>query len=246
MLLRVVSVAQLLLTQFGFLGLIVGLYHLLRNSSLSRRSLVSGWVALASIIFSIGYNTTDSYIYLLPFFLVFAIWIGFGVGDISGLLAQRSNWLSVGANAILLVSFLGMAIVTYPEIDLSGDHRADHFEKAAFAALPPKSIVVAKGDQALFSLWYYHFVLKDRPDIVVLGDGLLSSPWYIDVLHDTYPALNISMEDVLSQSIAEANSTRPTCTVMILDEQMSIDCYKSFSQNPGDSPYISINQPIEK
>ena len=244
-LLRLVSVAQLLLTQFGVPGLIVGLYHLLRNFSLSRRSWVGAWVAVTSIVFSIGYNTSDSYIYLLPFFLVFAIWIGFGAGDIGGLLAKRNNWISLGVSAILLASVLGMAIVTYPEIDLSGDHRADHFEKAVFAALPPQSIVVAKGDQALFSLWYYHFVLKDRPDIAVLGDGLLSSPWYIDVLHDTYPTLNLSLKDVLSQPIAEVNPTRPTCTVMILDEQMSIDCYLPFAQKPGDSPFISINQPIE-
>jgi len=245
-LLRLISVAQLLMAQFGFLGLVVGLYHLIRNPSLSRRSLVCGWVAIASIVFSIGYNTTDSYIYLLPFFLVFAIWIGFGVGDIGGLLAQRGPWLSPALNAILLIFLFAMAAVTYPQIDLSADHRADHFEKAAFAVLPPQSIVVAKGDQALFSLWYYQFVLKDRPDLVILGDGLLSSPWYIDVLHDTYPTLKLSLQDVLSRSIAEANPARPTCTVMILDEQMSIDCYQPFSQGAGDSPYISINQAVAK
>ncbi len=244
MLLRILSVAQLLLTQFGFLGLIVGLYHLVRNSSLAPRTLVTAWMAVASILFSIGYNTTDSYIYLLPFFLVFAIWIGFGLGDLDALLAQRSRWLSLGLGVLLLVSFLGLAVVTYPEIDLSGDHHADHFEQAAFAALPPQAIVVAKGDQALFSLWYYTFVLKDRPDIAVLGDGLLSSAWYIDVLHDTYPALHLTLQDVQSQSIAQVNPARPTCTAMILDDQLSIDCYPPFSQGSSDVPFISINQPI--
>ncbi len=244
--LRVISVGEILLTQFGVLGLMVGLYHLFRNSSMSRLSWVSGWVAVASIIFSIGYNTTDSYIYLLPFFLVFAIWIGFGVGNITKLLAQRKNWISLAVSGILLASIWGMAVVNYPKIDLSGDHRAENFEKAVFAALPPQAIVVAKGDQALFSLWYYQFVLKERPDIAVLGDGLLSSPWYIDVLHNTYSTLNISLNDVLSQSIAEVNPTRPTCTVMIIDVQMSIDCYLPYSQKPNDTPFISINQTIDK
>jgi hypothetical protein len=135
--------------------------------------------------------------------------------------------------------------MNYPKIDLSRDHRAEEFEEAVFAALPPQAIVVAKGDQALFSLWYYHFVLKERPDIAVLADGLLSSSWYIDVLHDTYSTLNISLTDVLSNSIAQANPTRPVCDVMIIGEQMSIVCYSPDSQNP-DTPFISINGPIEK
>lgn len=241
---RVVSFAVILFTQFGVLGLMIGFYHLFRDFSLSRRLLVSGWVAIASIIFSLGYNTTDSYIYLLPFFLVFGIWIGFGVGNITTLLAQRKNWISLGVSGILLASFLGMGVMNYPKINLSGDHRAENFEKAVFAALPPQAIVVAKGDRVLFSLWYYHFVLKERPDIAILGDGLLSSSWYMDVLHNTYSTLNISAEDVQSQSIAEANPTRPTCTVMIVDEKMSVVCYRPFSQNADDSPFISIERPI--
>jgi hypothetical protein len=242
-LLRVGSVAQLLLTQFGALGLLVGLYHLFGNSSLSRLSLISGWVAVTNTIFSLGYASTDSYIYLLPFFLIFAIWIGFGVGNITSLLAQQKNWISLGVSAILLASFWGMAIMNYHSIDLSGDHRAEKFEKAVFATLPPQAIVLAKGDYALFSLWYYHFVLKERPDIAVLAEGLLSYPWYIDILHDTYSTLNISLQDVLSQHIAQANPMRPTCAVLIINEQMSIDCYLPASQN-SDTRFISIMQPM--
>lgn len=245
--LRVISVAQLLLTQFGVLGLLAGLYHLFRDSFPPRLTWVGIWVALTNIIFSVGYDTSDSYIYLLPFFLVFAIWIGCGAGDISRLLAQRNNWASLGTSAILLVSFWGMAAINYPKIDLSRDHRTENFAKAAFAALPPQAIVVGQGDLALFSLWYYHFALKERPDIVVLGDGLLSSSWYIDVLHNTYPTLNLSLKDVLSQSIAQVNPTRPTCTAVIEDEQMSINCYLPFSKssNTG-TPFISVTQSIEQ
>jgi hypothetical protein len=247
--LRVISVAQLLLTQFGVLGLLVGIYHLFGKFSLSRLSLITGWVALTNTIFSLGYDSTDSYLYLLPFFLVFAIWIGFGIGNITRLLARQKNWLSLGVSAILLASFWGMAMMNYPKIDLSGDHRTQKFEKAVFAALPPQAIVIAKGDRALFSLWYYHFVLIERQDIAVLSRGLLRNAWYIDILHDTYSTLNISLKDVasssttqvnsipfgadtteteaeseavVSNSIAQVNPTRPVCNVTIINEQMSV------------------------
>lgn len=243
--LRVKSIAELLFTQFGIFGLLVGLFHLFGNSSLSRWSLITGWVAATNAIFSLGYASTDSYIYLMPAFLVFAIWIGAGVGNITTLLAQRKNWINIGVTAILLVSLLGMAIVNYPKIDLSGDHRAEKFGKTVFATLPPQAIVMAKGDLALFSLWYYHFVLKERPDIAVLADGLLSQPWYIDILHNTYLTLNISLKDVQSQTIAQVNPKRPTCVVVIVDPQMSVTCFLPASQN-ADTQSISITQPIEK
>jgi hypothetical protein len=244
---RVIAVAELLLTQFGVLGLIAGLYHLFRNSSLSRLSLVSGWVAVVNIVWSLSYATTDSYVYLLPFFLVFAIWIGLGIGTINRQLAQRKNWISLGASAILLVSFLGMAVLNYPSIDLSRDHSTEKFAQEAVTALPPQAIVVTGGDNALFGLWYYHFVLKERPDIAVVGNGLLPYPWYRDVLHDTYPALNVSLKESSSShdSIAQANPARPVCDVVV-DKQISIVCYLPLSQKPEKTPFISITQPVEQ
>ncbi len=243
--LRVKSIVELLFTQFGIFGLLVGLYHLFGNSSLSRLSLITGWVAATNAIFSLGYASTDSYIYLMPAFLVFAIWIGAGVGNVTTLLAQQKNWISLGVNAIVLISFLVMAVMNYPKIDLSADHHAEKFGKTVFATLPPQAIVLAKGDLALFSLWYYHFVLKERPDISVLGDGLLSQPWYIDILHNTYSTLNISLDVVESQTIAQVNPNRPTCVVLIVDPQVSINCYLPASQNAA-TQSISIMQPIDK
>lgn len=264
-LLRVISVAQLLLTQFGILGLVVGLYHFWGNFSLSRLSLSIGWVALANTIFSLGYASLDSYVYLLPLFCVFAIWIGFGIGSISRQLARQKNWLSLGVSGVLLVSLLAMALMNYPKVDLSKDHRAEKFAKAVFATLPPQAIVVTN-DRALFSLWYYHFVLKERQDIAVLARGLLRNTWYIDVLHDTYSTLNISLEDVaasntlsdeaeaeitLTTSIAQVNPMRPVCNVTVFNEpmsvveQMSIACYLPASEKP-DTPSITIIQPIDE
>jgi hypothetical protein len=244
--LRILSVASLLLTQFGVLGLLAGLFHLIRSPFFSRLSLVGVWVALANVIFSLGYSTSDSYIYLLPFFLVFALWIGLGVGEIDSLLARQGSWASLIVSAILLAVSVGMALLNYPKLDLSADHHAQKFEQAVFAALPPQAIVVAKGDQALFSLWYYHFILKERPDVAILADGLLSFPWYIDVLHATYPTLNISPDAPSPQAVAHANPTRPTCEVLVTNEQieqLSLLCYPPGSYSP-DAPSVSILQPI--
>ena len=251
MLLRTISVAQLLLTQFWILGVLAGLYHLFGNFSLSRLSLSMAWVAATNTIFSLGYASLDSFIYLLPLFCIFAIWIGFGIANITRRLGKQTDWLNLGLSAILLVSLWGLAVTNYPKLDLSGDHLTQKFEKAAMATLPAQAIVVTS-DRALFSLWYYHFVQKERPDIAIVARGLLPNAWYIDVLHDTYSTLNISSKDVvtsnsstqaasigsdvnateaqteaeaeasLAKSIGQANPMRPVCTVEVFNEPMSV------------------------
>ena len=252
MLLRGVSVAQLLLTQFGIFGLLVGVAHFFRNFSLSRLSLSLGWVALANTIFSMGYASLDSYVYLLPLFCVFAVWIGFGIGNITKLLAGQNPWLPLGVSVVLLISLCGLAVTNYPKLDLSGDHHAQKFQKAVLATLPQQAIVVSN-DRALFSLWYFQYVLKERPDVAILARGLLPNAWYLDVLHDTYSTLNISSKDVVSsstpqidpvllgadpdeakaqaeaeaeailtKSLGQANPTRPVCNVTIFNEPMSV------------------------
>ncbi len=242
--LRIASVAQLLYTQFWILGLLAGLFHLIWKFGASRLALIGVWVAAASLVFSLGYDTIDSYIYLLPFFLVFAIWIGCGLGKLAGLLDGKPKWIGLAAGGLLLLSLGVMAVLNFPKLDLSKDQRAAQFEKTVFAALPPQAIVVAKGDEALFAMWYAHFVRKDRPDIAVLADGLLNQAWYFDVLHATYPTLKISLQAVSSGSVEQANPARPLCDVEIAGGQLTLDCYRAGAPT-SDTPYISIAQPIE-
>jgi len=45
---------------------------------------------------------------------------------------------------------------------------------------PPGSIVVAKKDVQIFSLWHYHVLEGLRPDVRLLAQGLSHSPWYYD------------------------------------------------------------------
>src|SRR6185369_15297286 len=62
------------------LGMTAAFYGLFFGAAKSARvKLVTGWLAGVSSIFAIGYNTADSYAYLLPAFLALAIWLGLGL-----------------------------------------------------------------------------------------------------------------------------------------------------------------------
>lgn len=59
-------------------------------------------------------------------------------------------------------------------VDSSGDIRAEIFGKIILERTPVDAIIFAEGDQAVFALWYFHFALGERPDIVIFRDCLKS------------------------------------------------------------------------
>ncbi|HXV97556.1 MAG TPA: DUF2723 domain-containing protein, partial [Anaerolineae bacterium] len=86
---RLAVLAGLLAEVFIWWGLpvsLLGLQRLLRlNYSLGLASLLT---LLLFAIYAIGYNTTDSYIYLLPALLMLSLWLGWGLFDVGHTLRE--------------------------------------------------------------------------------------------------------------------------------------------------------------
>lgn len=211
---RLASSAGLLLRQFGWAGLALGLVGLLYGAPRERMFVWAGAVAaLGYTAFAVGYNTADSYHYLIPVFMIVAIWAGLGVGLALSLL-RRLHRLAAPAAAIGLAALLAWrALTILPQVDASGDRRAIVFAERALAAAPPGALVVADGDLDAFPLWYYHYALGRRPDLAVLVDPLLDFAWYRRNLAAVYPALRVPAATAMSwvEALAAANPQRVVC-----------------------------------
>jgi hypothetical protein len=118
----------------------------------ARARIITLYIVGAYSAFAIIFGTNDSYVYLLPAFVVFALWIGLAAGGILRL-APRMGW---GVSAILLLSFLAMAVLHFPQVDASSDKRAETFGAQVMRESPPDAILFARGDRAVFALWYFH------------------------------------------------------------------------------------------
>lgn len=213
---RLQSAAGMFAEQFGWLGLLIGFYQLFVNATLSRSLWLTVWVALVNLVFSLTYATVDSYVYLLPFFLAFAIWIGFGSGQIMDALRQRKQALGALIGVLLALYFMIMAVSNYSRVDASQDERAETFGRAVISEAPPNALILADGDQAIFALWYFHFALKERPDLIVIAGGLLPYDWYRTSLQQTYPALIVptgGLSSLSAEALFESNALRPACRV---------------------------------
>jgi len=189
---RVAAWASLLGQQFGLLGLVFGFCGLVYGAPGARRYVwLTGIMALAASAFAIGYNTADSYAYLIPAYLIFAIWVGLGIAVVLNLIARWKQALVPLAAAAALAALVWAAPATAASVDASQDRRAIEFATGVLAAAPPHALVITTADRDTFALWYYHYALGERPDIVVLVEPLLGFAWYREHLSALYPALQI-------------------------------------------------------
>jgi hypothetical protein len=220
---RVQSVTALLLQQFGLSGVIMGLIGLIVFGRFSRLYLFTFWTAVIFTAFAVVYETTDSYIYLIPMILSFAIWIGLGIESTAIRIPRYSQQIRIMLSLLLLLALAGRAVINVDQVDASSDFRAEHFAKEVLSSAPANAILFAEGDRAVFTLWYFHFALGERPDLTVIAVDLLHFDWYQENLQANYPSLVLPTPFPWSESITVANPSLPVCYVQYSDATM-IDC----------------------
>lgn len=213
----------LLLQQFEIPGVMLALIGLIYFFKPSRLYFVTICNAIIFSLFAILYVSFDSYVYLLPVFLSFAIWIGLGVGGLLQTPRMSSYGIKVVTFILFFFLFFVLAVNRWSKVDAAHDLRAEQFGAHAMEMIPQNAIVFANGDRAIFALWYFHFALKQRPDIAILVPDLLQFDWYVKTMRSTYPAIHLSDDFPWPSTIVVDNQDRPVCFVSYLSEE-KISC----------------------
>lgn len=221
--------AAVLIKQFGLPGLGLGLIGLVLFGKPSRLYALTSWIAASSLAFAVFYLSMDSYVYLIPVFLCFAIWIGLGVEGVIRQFAPRFPRLGFAFCLLVIAYFFACAAVNWSKVDSSHDLRAESFGRDVLATAPQNAIVFAKGDAAVFTLWYFHFALQERPDLAIIAQDLLHFEWYEESLRNTYPQMVLPGPFPWPETIVAANPVRPACYVQFSDRS-EINCTQPVSQ----------------
>jgi hypothetical protein len=220
---RVRTVAALLLQQFGISGLGIGLIGLVVFFKPTRLYFSLLWIVVVSSVFAIGYATTDAFLYLIPAFLSFAIWIGMGLAGLMDAIPERFRSIKPLIGLAFILVLLLQARIHRPLVDASRDQRAESFGTEVLTLAPANAIVFASGDRAVFALWYFQYALRNRPDLVIVATDLLQFPWYEQTLHATYPDLNLPVAFPFAETVIVANSEHPVCYVQYI-QSAEISC----------------------
>ncbi|NOT04295.1 MAG: DUF2723 domain-containing protein [Anaerolineales bacterium] len=222
-LLRARAAAGMLIEQFGILGLVIGLIGLFVFYKPSRLYINTIWTVSIFTFFAIGYSTTDSYMYLIPAFSCFAIWIGLGVSGLMNMFHQRFRKFESGISLVVILFLFLQAGNHWASVDASKDLRAEQFGKDVLLRAPENAVIFAKGDKAIFAMWYFHYALQGRPDIAVVATDLLHFDWYQKSLHENYPRLNLPGAYPFASTVIAANPERPICYVEYI-QKAEISC----------------------
>ena len=116
-------------------------------------------------------------------FMVFAMWVGYGVYAIYEFLSSKVN-AKVALPLVLGVTFLASPVLlakeNWDDHDRSEKYTALALGRAYLDSLEPNAIIFTIGDNDTFPLWYLQEVEGYRTDVRVVCTTLLQAEWYID------------------------------------------------------------------
>ncbi|MCH9036338.1 MAG: DUF2723 domain-containing protein [Chloroflexi bacterium] len=240
---------DLLIDQYYYLGVplgLTGLWYLWR-----RRLLIGVFTlsyVLIIVIYAGTYDTADSFVYLIPGFMIFALWLGLGSfwalteaipriwQKLRGASYPRAFLATVTLALILIVALVPVrsVIANYSDQDLSNDSEAIEYAGQVLRSIEPEALLLLERDDHTFSLWYAQFVTDARPGVFLVTQNLLVYDWYVDSLEEQYPGLlprdpGEQFDEILRGLIRSNLGKRPvylsdhTRSNHFLFEQMTID-----------------------
>ncbi len=224
---RLLVLVRYLASGFGPTGVALGVIGV---DSLARRQrgllLASGLSWLLYVAYAIGYDTADSYVYLIPALVISAFWLGEGLAQSLSWLRGRlgPRWGLAAGVCLACVGPLSALLLNYRGMDVHRDTVARDFGEEVLAAAPERTVLLSAQDAHTFTLWYFQHVLGQRPDVAVVDMGLLGYDWYRAGLQCAYPGLVVPGDDV--GELGRANSTRPVCEV-VGEEDRWLRCAES-------------------
>ncbi len=191
-----------------------------------RRFLGTAFLVAAYSAYAISYDTTDSYVYLIPAYLTAVLWMARGVAavveSVEGLLASRCRWApAVILAALALIPVLSVAHHA-PALSLRHDREAVAWLDDVTERLPPDALLITLQDHHTFALAYARWVEGRRDDVAVVDADLLSYPWYRAQLRRQYPTLVLPAGSPTVPALAGANlPLRPVYLASTRDDVMA-------------------------
>lgn len=215
---RVLAAAALLVRQMAWWGVPVA-YLGMRAMWQYDRTLV-GAIALSAgltVAYAVGYNTGDSYVYLIPATLLLAMWLAWGVPEAVAILSPRvipilgdrsARWVAYVTAAVLAAAPLA---ANWRLVDASGDRAAHEYGMQALDAVPADALIVTEASTDTFPLWYFRYAERRRPDVAVVNGNLLAYAWYRASLARWHPDVVVPDDGLTETLIAINLGRRPVC-----------------------------------
>jgi len=188
---------ELLLRQFGIVGVALGLVGLVRlvlgvTRSAARSVLALLALSYAALVgFTLVYNVGDIHVFYTPSYIIFALWIAVGMAWLVDIVRSAGHGgfpvsRCAGYYALLvLLALLPLSAFwsNYRSVDKSGDLGAREWAEEMLAQpIPQGAILVSNDRNEITPLLYLQHVEGKRPDLLTLFPLMLPGDDYANVV----------------------------------------------------------------
>jgi len=163
---RLLAWAGLLARQFTPVGAALAFLGLQRRGRAASPALLS---LLLVTLYAVGYDTTDSLVYLTAFLPLPALWLSDGVAALAERCVSVALWLLLPALLLAL---------NWNAVNLAGEEGPRRWAEAVLAEAPPDAVLVTAQDAHTFTLWYAQEGLGLRPNVTVIDRDLWAQAAY--------------------------------------------------------------------
>jgi len=262
---RMQSYAGTLRAQFGWHGLALGLAGV-TYQILGRRDRIGGFLLagfVLQVMLSTGYQVPRNWLFFIPSFVLFGVWIGEGVAAIWALTRRVGRagpsafvrlmlavFLAVASGQALASTLTGMrreqdsaSAMDLYRINLKSGYQAERLIANGLARVAPNSLVLADWEQAT-PLWYAQYAEGLRQDVAVVYPIELLTPQLAarqpTYIARTYPTLGepyrFSAEGGPLRVTTQPGYQPPqpeVATRVRFGDDLELIGYSPFMSNPG-------------
>ena len=189
-------------TPLGILLGLVGVWMLARRSH--PLLVLTGLCFVSVVTFNLIYGIGDIFVFYIPAYLIWCLWMGLGVAWVGTLLGdvlagriilspgpprrsqsgdrEWATWLAPVAVGLGLVLPLWMMATNYRQVDQSQNHAPrTAWEQILSQPIPANAILVSNDRDEMVPLWYLQQVEHVRPDLIGLFPRIQATPEWADV-----------------------------------------------------------------
>lgn len=160
-------------------------------------------ILMVNILHSLFYNIPNIQDYYLPAFIIFSIWIGYGVAN----LIHLSTFFSL----LLLLPIIPL-IVHYHDNNRSQYYFATDLAKNILLPIEERPIIFLETDDTAYPIWYIHYVERRNPEAILIDVPFLAVhyDWYVRTLKEKHPDLvfTFKIQDMLGVKTKELERIR--------------------------------------
>lgn len=168
---------RLILDQYGWLGAALSLIGLALMIRLQwRAALVSGLAFAAFAFYGLNYYVPDVSVFLIPLFLIQAIWMGYGVATLIALAFTRyslrvESWVHAALITLFALLPLSAAWTTGAKFDWSEEQALETWGRRVLDLPLEKNSVILADSEKIAPLEYLHRIEGLRPDMQMIVEG---------------------------------------------------------------------------